>query len=118
MTGLTKDAGWQLGVRRTVSAPPEVVWAHLVDAAGLRADVVAGGTVQEVRSRSEHRRLRVRWREEGAEHVTTLQLTFLAATRGTTIAVHQEHLTGPEERERLLAFWTDRVEALAEHFSD
>jgi uncharacterized protein YndB with AHSA1/START domain len=116
VTGQTQDAGWQLGVRRTVSAPLDAVWNHLVDGDGLRDVLAAGGVVEEIRSRTEQRRIRVRWREDGADHVTTLQLTVLPAARGTTIAVHQEHLSGPDERARLLAVWTGRLESLVSDF--
>lgn len=112
MTGLTKDAGWQLGVRRTTTAPLDVVWGHLVDADGPTLAITAGGEVVEVRTRTERRRIRLRWRESGAEHDTTLQITVLPAARGTTIALHQEHLSGPQERERLLEHWTVVVEGL------
>jgi uncharacterized protein YndB with AHSA1/START domain len=29
-TGLTKDVGWELGVRRTVTAPVDEVWEYFV----------------------------------------------------------------------------------------
>jgi uncharacterized protein YndB with AHSA1/START domain len=117
VTGLTKDAGWQLGVRRTVAAPLEEVWDHLVSAEGLRPVLTAGGTVTEARSRTERKRVRVRWREDGADHVTTLQLTLLTAVSGTTIALHQDQLTGPQERERLLTHWTRLLERIVADLS-
>jgi len=117
VTGLTKDAGWQLGLRRTVPVPLEVAWDHLVSAEGLRAILTTGGTVTEVRSRTERKRVRVRWREDGAEHVTTLQVTLLPAASGTTVALHQDQLTGPEERERLLTRWTRLLERIVADLS-
>ena len=33
--GLTEDAGWQVGVSRTVNADLDTVWDHLVSAEGL-----------------------------------------------------------------------------------
>lgn len=129
-TGLTKDAGWQLGVRRTAPVPLDVAWAFLlgdglprwlgVDALGDVGSryVAADGTAGEVRSRTDRRRIRLTWRPAGADHDTTLQVTVLEAAGGTTIAFHQERLASEAERERLLPHWRETVEALVGELAD
>lgn len=125
MTGLTRDAGWNMGVRRTVDAPLEEVWRHLVGdglatwLGGCTLPRTPGGTYETVdgttgqlRSRTDGRRLRLTWRPAGSDHDTTLQVTVLAATRGTTIAFHQERMSSAEERERMLEHWTAVVQRL------
>jgi uncharacterized protein YndB with AHSA1/START domain len=125
--GLTKDVGWNMGVRRTVDAPLAEVWTHLVGP-GLHtwlgdcklprlpgADYeTTDGTTGELRSRTEQRRLRLTWEPAGADHDTTLQVTVIPAARGTTIAFHQERLTSGEERGQMLEHWTTVVEQLVD----
>ena len=125
--GLTKDVGWNLGVRRTVAAPTEAVWDHLLGdgLATWLGDAplpkepgttyeTADGTTGQLRTRTEHRRLRLTWRPRGWEHDSTLQVTLIPAVRGTTIAFHQERLADADERRHLLRHWTGVVERLVD----
>lgn len=127
--GLTKDAGWEVGVRRTVARPLPEVWKHLVGAGlprWLGASEIGGvgssytaadGTTGTVRGRTDELRLRLTWRPVGWEHDSTLQLTVRSAATGTTIAFHQERLESAEERQELLSRWTAVVEALVAELS-
>lgn len=123
-TGRTKDAGWQLGVRRTAPVPLDVAWEFLLGdglprwlgatALGEPGSryVTDDGTTGEVRSRTDRRRVRLTWRPADWDHDSTLQVTVIEAAAGTTIAFHQERLANEAERERLLPHWTATVEAL------
>jgi hypothetical protein len=126
-TGLTKDVGWELGVRRTASAPLETTWAFLTgEGLGIwlgetelpsvahEPYETTDGTHGELRSRIDGQRVRLTWQPAGWEHDSTLQLTVLPAAFGTTIAFHQERLAGPDEREAMLAHWTAVAERLVE----
>ena len=113
-TGLTKDSGWEMGVRRTVAADLPTVWAYLTGA-GLRT-WLGVDELPPMRSRTEHRRLRFEWTPEGAAAPTILQLTVLEAKTGTTIAFHQERLTGREQRKQMLTHWHGVLEQLEKHF--
>ena len=125
--GLTRDAGWELGARRTVAAPLGAVWSHLIGD-GLTTWLgdttlphepktpyrAADGTTGELRVFTPERRLRLTWRPDGWTHDSTLQLTVIAAARGTTIGIHQERLASETERTELLRHWhavLDRLEA-------
>ena len=128
--GLTRDAGWQVGVSRTLPLDLDAAWALLLSPAGLAAWLgddlpalpqaagepytTAGGTTGEIRSRREHDRVRVTWRPPGREAPATLQATVRPAARGASIGLHAEHLTGPEEREALRARWITALERLAD----
>ncbi|MFT4260145.1 SRPBCC domain-containing protein [Microbacterium sp.] len=118
-TGLTKDSGWQMGVRRTFPIPPAFAWEFLMgDGLSLwlgrtalgrvpgEAYVTDEGVRGELRSRSEGRRVRLTWKPGEWSHDATLQLTVLPAATGTTIAFHQERLADAAEREQMLAHWT------------
>ncbi len=127
-TGLTKDAGWELGVRRTVPLPVEDVWEYLVGPGRRRwlGDTELGttkgdryttpdGTRGEVRSFTDQKRLRITWRPADWKHDSTLQLTVRpAASGGTTIGIHQERLADSGERERMLAHWNEVMDRLEE----
>lgn len=128
--GLTRDVGWNMGVRRTVDVPLDDVWTHLTGPGlsswlgdctlpdGPRGRyVTTDGTTGELRSRTEQRRLRMTWEPVGADHDTTLQVTVLPSARGTTIAFHQERMTSAEERARMLEHWTAVVERLVGELS-
>lgn len=124
-TGYTKDSGWQLGVRRTVPVPLEQVWDYLIgqgvaewlgdtELGRSRGDkyVTRAGERGEIRSWTDHVRIRLTWRPPNRAHDTTLQLTVQAAASGTTIGIHQERLAGPDERADMLEHWTDVVERM------
>lgn len=115
--GLTKDAGWQLGVRRTVPLPADEVWAYLLGEGietwlggtelGDRGEYyeTADGVRGQVRSRSEGFRIRLTWQPPGWEHDATLQITLQAAVTGTTIGIHQERLSSARQRTEMLDHW-------------
>lgn len=117
--GLTKDVGWELGVRRTVDAPVEEVWDYIVidgvttwlgdTKLGLHkgdAYETVEGVRGEIRSRTDELRLRITWQPEDWDHDSTVQITLTPAASGTTIGLHQERLASAEEREAMLAHWT------------
>lgn len=99
--GETKDAGWQIGVSRTVPVPLDEAWARL-------ADPVAwlGGPADDVRSRVEGDRIRVGWRG------TIVQVRVAEARTGTRVAFHQERLGSAEEREQQRAHWSAVIDRL------
>ena len=126
-TGLTEDAGWELGVRRTVPLPAPDVWDYLVgpgrrrwlgdtELGTAKGDryTTADGIEGEVRSFTEGERVRITWKPADWQHDSTLQLTVRPAASGTTIGIHQERLADEPERERMLAHWTAVMEKIVE----
>ena len=124
-TGLTRDAGWEVGVRTTVHASGAVVWDYLTgpglplwlgettlptekNAVYETDDGVRGRII----SRTEGVRLRLSWRPADWPHDTTLQLSVRAAATGTTIAVHHERLADRDERRMMLGHWKTVVAEL------
>ncbi|GAA0382723.1 SRPBCC domain-containing protein [Microbispora corallina] len=124
--GLTKDAGWELGVRRTVPVPLDAVWDYLLGDGlalwlgaaelGTRkgdAYVTGHGVRGELRSRTERVRVRLTWRPPDWTHDSTLQITVSPAATGTTIGIHQDRLASASERELMLAHWREVAERIA-----
>jgi uncharacterized protein YndB with AHSA1/START domain len=129
-TGLTKDAGWELGVRQTVPAPVPVVWAYLT-AEGLQAwlgDIDAlptetgaayktrDGVTGTIRSYTDGYRVRLGWQPDDWPHDTTLQVTVKEAAGGTTIGFHHEKLADRDERKLMLGHWKNVAAAINAHF--
>lgn len=121
-TGLTKDAGWQVGVSRTVPFDRGEVWAVLVSAEGLGAWLgrgaspnpevgapytTADGTTGEMRSWRVEDRLRATRLVGGDDHETTVQIALGQAKTGTRITFHQERMASEAERTRMRAHWQD-----------
>jgi len=125
-TGLTKDAGWEVGVRTTVPAALPDVWAFLVGPGlplwlGETKTTLAKGATYEtrdgvrgdVRSYKDNAMVRLTWHPEDWPHDTTLQVRVKEAVTGTTISFHQERLADREERKMMLGHW----KAVAEHLA-
>ncbi|MFD1714777.1 SRPBCC domain-containing protein [Amnibacterium flavum] len=124
-TGRTRDAGWELGVRRTIPVPSDVVWAFLV---GDGVTVWLGETALperigqsyrtshavtgELRGWTAGRRVRLTWRPAHWEHDSTFQVTVIPAATGSTIALHHERLADQGERDHMLVHWRAVLEAL------
>ncbi|MEU3660297.1 SRPBCC domain-containing protein [Streptomyces sp. NPDC032940] len=124
-TGLTQDAGWQIGVSRTLPHPPSVVWDFISGPGGLALWLgpgaglapergaryrTAGGVTGEVRGYHAGTKIRV------THGTTTVQVALAPAAEGarTMLRFHQEHIASQEERERRRAHWQrvmDRVAA-------
>ena len=129
-TGLTKDVGWQLGVRRTVPAAVDEVWEYFV-VDGLttwlgnttlplhkgETYLTADGVKGEIRSRTDQLRLRLTWQPDDWDHDSTLQVTLMPSATGTTIGFHHERLASAEERERMLAHWTAVLDEIVDDLS-
>lgn len=123
--GMTKDAGWQVGVSRTVPVERSEVWAFLVGPGlpvwlgvdrlePVGSSYTGASASGEVRGLTENVRVRVTHRPADGRGETTIQIALREATHGTTIVFHQERMTGPEERERARTHWqavADKVES-------
>lgn len=130
-TGLTRDAGWELGVRTTVPAPLPEVWQWLLgpglavwlgDLDALPTEVGAAyetrdGVRGTLRSRTEHVRVRLGWQPDDWPHDTTLQVTVKEAASGTTIGIHHEKLANRDERKLMLGHWKNVAAAFEQHFA-
>jgi hypothetical protein len=125
--GLTKDAGWEAGVRRTVPVEATVVWAYLTGdglptwlgkTKLMRAPnfpyETAEGTHGVIRGWSERRRIRLTWQPSAWTHEATVQMTLIPVKLSTTIAFYVEGLEGAGEREAMIAHWgsvLDKIES-------
>jgi uncharacterized protein YndB with AHSA1/START domain len=130
--GQTRDAGFQIGVRRTFPITHEAAWRLLTSAEGIRiwldvstdVELVQGasyrltdGTHGQVSVFTPGSHLRMTWQPPGWARPSIIQLRVIANRERTAIAFHQEHLPGPAEREMRRAFYMaalDQIERLIE----
>lgn len=119
-TGLTRDAGWQIGVSRTFRVSVEDAWDVLVSTEGLALWLGAGvdtplargqryqthdGTTGEIRSVRPRDRVRLTWQPEGRPDDATVQVTVTPAASGCTVRFHTDRLYDGDEREAMRAHW-------------
>ena len=127
--GKTKDAGWQIGVSRTVAHDLDAVWDFLLSSdglgmwlgEGLEPPLVVGqeyrtadATCGEIRSLRPHDRIRLTWQPPGRSADATVQVAVTPAATGTTLRFHTERLADSTEREHMRAHWksvADTIEA-------
>ncbi len=126
--GLTRDAGWQIGVSRTIDRPADEVWDFLISEAGIRLWLGEGvavlpepgdhyetdaGVRGQTRSLRDRDRLRLTWQPPDWDHDTTLQLVVSASGAARSrLGVHQERLADAAERERQREHWKGVVAAI------
>ncbi|TDD48481.1 SRPBCC domain-containing protein [Kribbella antibiotica] len=126
-TGQTKDAGWNIGVSKTLPYPVTDVWEFIVSPAGVAhwlgqgAELASGtpyetslGVVGEVRSLHDNNRIRLTWRPADWTHASTVQVTVSASGNKTILRFHQERLADADERERQRVHWEQVMSAVAQ----
>jgi uncharacterized protein YndB with AHSA1/START domain len=119
-TGLTKDVGYQIGVRRTLPIQHEDAWRLLTSDQGVRLwlgvtsdlDLAKGaeyqlpdGTTGRLSTLSPGSHLRITWQPPGWPRASTIQLRVIPKGERTVVAFHQEHLPGPMGREERRAHY-------------
>jgi uncharacterized protein YndB with AHSA1/START domain len=123
--GVTKDAGVQIGVRRTVDADKERVWRFMLSPDGLRLWIggvpefrlekgfefaSAEGVTGKLTVVQPLHKLRMAWKRPEWERPSRLQIYFLSASGGkTTIAIHQEMLEDVYIRELMRRHWEEAL---------
>ncbi|MBU0755067.1 MAG: SRPBCC domain-containing protein [Planctomycetes bacterium] len=126
-TGLTKDAGYQIGARKTFPVDHKSAWEivtspegrklwlgaspdlHLEKGAAYR---LKNGDSGEVRVCAKNSHLRITWHPKGWPRASLIQVRVIPKENKTVIAFHQEHLPGPDEREARQLHFKSALHAL------
>ncbi|UQZ85080.1 hypothetical protein SK3146_04363 [Paenibacillus konkukensis] len=129
LVGKTKDAGFQIGVRRTLPITKEEAWERLMSPDGLKlwlGDIdelklekgqlygTSDGSSGEVRVVKPQEQLRMTWQRKGWEQPSTVQIRLLSASTGTTVSFHQEKLADSAVREEMKLRWERAIAGLSE----
>lgn len=128
--GLTKDAGWQIGVRKTLPVALEDAWNLLVSEEGLSlwlGDLpgfgpaegaeyeLSDGTRGKITAFKQISHLRLTWHPPGWSRPSIIQVRVIPSGKKKTVfSFHQEHMPSQGAREERRAFFKDAVACLAE----
>lgn len=130
-TGLTRDAGFQIGVSATLPLPPGTIWRFLTSREGLALWLgeleegsqleprrgapyhLTDGSTGEVRGYHEGARIRLTLVPADADHGTTVQVTVTPRAHGSLVRFHQERMRDPAEREARRSHWRAVMDAVA-----
>lgn len=120
--GLTKDAGWQMGVRRTFPISLKNAWTFLVSPEGSRLWLdgldlekieikqpfeTPNGYFGKITVFKPQSHLRMQWKHPDWDNISILQIRTIPNKEKTVISFHQEKLSGPEQRVQMKSFWQD-----------
>jgi len=119
--GVTKDAGIQIGVRKTIAITKEQAWTFLTSPQGLPLWIgnvpafrmekgfeyeAAEGVCGKITVVEPFQKVRMTWKRPEWDQPSRLQFYLLSAKGGkTTIAIHQEMLEDVYMREMMRRFW-------------
>ena len=126
--GQTRDAGFEIGVRRTLPLAPDAAWHRLLSPQGLAAWLgaitgdlpltpgsryaLADGATGEVRVYQPGSHLRLTWQPGDWVRPSTVQVRVIPHGAGSTVAFHQEHLPDAAARVTRGAYYTAALDAL------
>ncbi|WP_348652209.1 ABATE domain-containing protein [Streptomyces sp. 71268] len=129
--GLTRDAGWEVGVSKTLPHPPSVVWDFISGDEGIAiwlgpgAELhqekgapyeAADGTSGEVRGYRPGDRIRLTHRAPGSTRDTTIQVAVSRARAEgkAVLRFHQERLSDATERAHRREHWKEVMAHVAD----
>ena len=120
-TGLTRDSGFQMGVRKTIPGNQVDVWNFLISDEGVMqwlgpidpGRLIPGqpfslenGIEGEVTVLKLQSHIRMKWRKSSWKNTSRLQIRVLPAGKDkTVIAFHQEKLDDPAQRVSMKKHW-------------
>jgi uncharacterized protein YndB with AHSA1/START domain len=127
VVGQTKDAGFQIGARRTFAVAPQHAWDALMSNKGVQlwlgdtADLrwkhgaryqTSDGATGEVRVVSPGSHVRLTWQPPDWPRASTIQVRVIPDRDKTTISFHQEHLPDAQTREQMRQHWQSALAAI------
>jgi hypothetical protein len=114
--GLTKDAGWQFGIRRTVPFNPRDVWDYLF------SEKCASIWLKDVDSQfstiKKYSHIRTKWKLSSWSNKANLQMRVIPHNNKTTIAFHIDRLQSEQQRNASKIYWTNVITDLIRTLQD
>ncbi len=127
--GETADAGFQVGVQKTLAMGRSALWHFLMSVEGLRLwlgevdeaiPMDAGvdyhtndGTRGQIRTLRENERIRLTWQPSDWSAPSTLQIYFEDKGDKTALRFHHEKLKDAEQREEMKQHWRSVLTSIA-----
>ena len=129
--GLSKDAGYQVGARKTFPVAFEEAWEFLTSKEGVKIWLgenvpfpltkgtryeLEDGTTGVFRVYHPYSHLRLTWQPPGWIKASVIQLRVIERGDKTVLAFHQEHLPNGEEREKRRVYFQQVLDQLENHW--
>ncbi len=115
-TGLTKDAGWQFGIRKSISLNKNEVWDFLFSEKGI--NLWLEGADKEFSTFKNYSHIRTKWKLNEWTNEASLQMRVLSNKNKTTIAFHIDKLLNESQREVTKAYWEQMINKLTEKLTE
>lgn len=130
-TGLTRDSGWQVGVRRTLPVPADLLWEWMLSKEGIEVWLGSGpdfqfqageeyllddGTTGRVRifKINSHWRISRKPNDPQYNRPSVVQIRILDSGDKSVLAFHEEHLPSNNERQKRKTFYLRIIERIKE----
>ena len=122
--GLTKDVGYQIGVRRTINFSVQKVWPFIYSVQGISIWLGKGiifkpcagtkyqlkdGSSGEFRVIKTNSHLRLTWKPMDWTKPSTIQVRLIPNKTRTILAFHQENLPDSAQRENRKSFFKSAI---------
>lgn len=132
VVGQTKDAGFQIGVRKTFAVPVETVWNYLFSEKGLSTWLgeislesfelgkpyqTKEGIEGKVNVFKPSSHIRLTWKPKHWSNTSALQIRVIPSKEKTTISFHQDKLLDSKQREEMKKYWEEVIEKIENKIS-
>lgn len=132
IVGQTKDAGFQIGVRKTFAVPVQTVWDFLFSEKGLsiwlgkislenfelgksyKTNKKIEGKVNVFKPNSH---IRLTWKPKYWTNTSALQIRVIPSKEKTTISFHQDKLLDSKQRGEMKEYWNKVIEKIGNEIS-
>ena len=125
--GKTKDVGFQFGLRKTFPISKEEMWDFLFSENGLKIWLgnlitdfefknhyeTEDGITGFVRVLKPYSHIRINWKKENWENLSTLQIRVMGNQEKSTFAIHQEKLLDSDQRAEMKEYWNGVMDKIA-----
>ncbi len=126
--GLTKDAGFQFGLRKTFSLSVKDVWNFMFSIEGVKiwlGDIGSKVLEKDVEYKTQdgiegtvkvykpYSHIRMSWNKNGWKNDSTLQVRVIETGNKATVSFHQEKLLNSAQREEMRKYWNGVMEKLS-----
>ncbi|HEX8548513.1 MAG TPA: SRPBCC domain-containing protein [Cytophagaceae bacterium] len=125
--GLTKDAGWQFGLRKTFPYSLGHLWDFIFSKKGL--ETWLGDLKEELALRERYKtrqgiegtvtvfepysHIRLTWKMENWTNVSTVQVRVIGNQEKATLVFHHDRLLDSDQREEVKAYWNSKMDAIS-----
>lgn len=126
MIGKTKNAGWQVGIRKTIPLTSDQLWNFITGNQGMQ--IIIGDTISATNSYNQDRisekeiqykittivqnsHLRMQWRLPDWKEYSILQIrVYSTGQNKAVLAIHQEKLVNGNTRAVMKKYWQEKID--------